>query len=252
LVQEGVTKKFDNLGQGLANYGTSAKNATAANLPRTTVQTKRIEKGGKPRSGQKALPAAGAAKKALPAAPETKLLMAPPAKDSKLAEKSKGTYATSVAPFKIANPPKSSYAGSTASAATNKTAKPGSNYPRSGASVVSTSKQVSRSTPSGPTKKVLPEKRSLPGYEGPKASSTAVSTSANKKPVSGGGSAGGNKNPIGGYSGPLNLGSIAGAGTSKSKSSTTKPPSVTGSTGGYSANPKVGGYEGPLSLGGLS
>jgi len=250
-VGDGIAKSFDSLGQGIASYGTSARNATAANLPTTVVPTKKIGKGGKPNSGTKALPAAGTAKKALPAAPERKLLTAPPAKDPKPA--SKGTYATSVAPFKAANPPKSSYAGSTVSVATNKTAKAGGNYPRSGASVASTAKPVSRSTPSRPTKKVSPQKQSLPGYKGPNNASMALPTPGNKKPVSVGGNPGGNQNTVGGYSGPLNLGSIAGAGSAKAKSSTPKPPSsVVGSTGGYSAKPKVGGYEGPLSLGGLS
>jgi hypothetical protein len=139
------------------------------------------------------------------------------------------------------------------SVATNKTAKPGGNYPRSGASVASTAKQVSKSTPSRATKKVTPQKQSLPGYKGPNVTSSALSTSGNKKPASVAGNQSGNQKPVGGYAGPLNLGSITGGGNSKANGAGPKPPSsVAGSTGRYSAKPKPGGYDGPLSLGGLA
>ena len=244
FVQEGIAKKFDGWGQGISGYGNAVRNATAPNaggavMPVKKTAVKKIESGGKPASAEK---------KAITAPPERKLLMPPPAKE-------KATYANSVAPFKVKNSPKSSYAPSTATAATTKTAKPRTAYPRSEASTV---KKVGLKAPVAKTStgKVIPDKKSLPGYKGPSASTpkNASGASAYKGPIPiGGGSGGNNKKPDGGYAGPLNLGGLSDIGDSKPKGSTNKPaPSVAGSVAGSNAKPKPGKYQGPINLGGLA
>jgi hypothetical protein len=234
-VGDGIAKKFDGWGQGISGYGNAVRNATAPNargaaVPVKKTAVKKIESGGKPTS---------APKKAITAPPERKLLMPPPAKE-------KATYANSVAPFKVKNSPKSSYAPSTATAATSKTVKPRTTYARSEASAV---KKVGSTAPGAKTStgKVIPDKKSLPGYKGPSAS-------AYKGPIPVGGGSGGNtKKPVGGYAGPLNLGGLTDTGNSKPKASTNKPaPSVAGSVAGSNSKPKSGKYQGPINLGGLA
>jgi len=188
-VGDGITRTVDGWGRSISGYGTTARNATAGNLPKTDYPVrKKIESGSK-LARSKSTSAVPTVKKALPA-PERKLLGPPPSKgkpqDTKKVENGIGTYDKAVAPFKVPSKAPTTFAPSVSTAVPKQvrpsvaqsTRKP----PISATNKAGSPAPFSKTTPGG---KVVVSKQSRPGYKAPGAVAGAKTGGTSGTPYKG-------------------------------------------------------------------